>query len=96
MRTPVLNNHLKRQFILLGNNEDLQRVVSDLNTQGETVRYCCCIDQNNEKYLTIEQCLDICLLMSRTELAILKRCISIVMVNYTVAARRIWGILLAI
>lgn len=61
MRTPVLNNHLKRQFILLGNNEDLQRVVSDLNTQGETVRYCCCIDQNNEKYLSIEQCLDICL-----------------------------------
>lgn len=60
MKTPVLNNHLKKQYILLGKKSDICKVVEDLKIQGETVRYSCCVDCNDERYISIEQCVSIC------------------------------------
>lgn len=61
MNIPVLNNHLKRQYVLLGKKEDLEQIVDGLRSQGETPRYCCCVDCKDDKYLTIEQCISLCL-----------------------------------
>lgn len=61
MRIPVLNNHLKRQYVLLGKKKELLKVVDDLKSQGETPRYCCCVDCIDDNFLSVEQCINLCL-----------------------------------
>ena len=61
METPILNNHLKRQYILLGKKRDIDAVSLDLQHQGETAKYLCCIDYCGKEYITIDQCIEICL-----------------------------------
>lgn len=76
MDIPVLNNHLKRQYILLGNANDLHAASSALQRQGETPRYLCAIENGKvidaDGYISIEQCIEVC----RSDVSVIVWCVS--------------------
>lgn len=67
METPVINNHLKRPYILFGKKTDIDSVTLDLQQQGETARYLCCIDCVGKEYISVEKCIEMCLRDSNIE-----------------------------